>query len=62
MTRKQKLSAYRLAEFGPDGPSLRTLRKWCEDGELPAVKCGKCWYVLIEKVKREELVERIMAA
>lgn len=26
-TRQQKLSAFRLQEYGPDGPSLRTLRK-----------------------------------
>lgn len=62
MVRKQKLSAFRLAEFGPDGPSLRTLRKWCEDGEIPAQKIGKCWYVLVGKVKRDELVDKILAA
>lgn len=62
MTRRQKLSAYRRQEFGEDGPSIRTLRKWCEDGELPAQKVGKCWYVLVCKVKRDPLVEKILAA
>lgn len=61
-TRQQKLSTFRLQEYGPDGPSLRTLRKWCEAGDLPARKHGRCWYVLVGKVKRDELVEKILAA
>lgn len=61
-TKRVKLSAFRLSEYGPEGPSLRAMRQWCENGDLPAEKIGKCWYVLVGSVKRDRLLDQILAA
>ena len=30
------------------GKPLRTIQQWIEDGEVPAVKLGSCWYIPAE--------------
>lgn len=52
-----------------DPPSLRTARRWCEKGEIPAKKIGKCWFVDSTKEIQQssnksvdELVNRVLQA
>lgn len=43
-------------------PTLRTIRYWCEQGELPARRIGKPWYVdidLFEHTHDSVLLDRI---
>jgi len=43
-------------------PALRTVRYWCEQGELPARRIGKPWYVdidLFERTHEGALLDRI---
>lgn len=43
-------------------PTLRTVRYWCEQGELPARRIGKPWYVDIDLFERTHdgvLLDRI---
>ena len=49
-------------------PPLRTARRWCENGEIPAKKIGKCWFVDASKELQQtnsksvdELVGRVLA-
>ncbi len=43
-------NAQKLAKFF--GVSVKTVRKWCETGKLPAFKIGKEWKVRVEDLQR----------
>lgn len=58
-----------LAKRFENPPSLRTARRWCESGTIPAKKIGKCWFVEANKELEQsgqpsvdELVNRVLKA
>lgn len=50
-------------------PSLRTVRRWCDNGDIPAKKIGKRWFIEANKELQQEsppsvdeLVNRVLKA
>ena len=59
---EMKLSDYWRAKFPQGRPTLRSLQRQCERGQIPAVKRGG-WYVLVEQAERttgNDLVDMIL--
>lgn len=45
-------------------PSDRTLRKWCENGDIPSKKIGGLWFVELQAEMNNtgnELVDRVLS-
>lgn len=48
---------------GKRKPSDRTVRKWCEEGQIPCKKIGGLWFVEVESELRDSgnpLVDMVM--
>lgn len=61
--KEMKLSDYWREKFPNKKPTLRTMQRQCERGEIPAVKRGS-WYVLVEEAERttgNDLVDIVLA-
>lgn len=63
--RLMKLSEYREKRF-PEGsrPSQITLRRWCQNGELPYVRRGNLYYIDLdaeEKITGNSLVDQVLS-
>lgn len=64
MMRLMKLSEYRETRF-PKGsrPSPITLRRWCQNGDIPYVRRGNLYYVDLdaeEKQTGNALVDQVL--
>jgi len=42
------LKEWQAQRFAGKGPTLCTIRRWCQDGHLPAKKIGNQWYIDLE--------------
>jgi hypothetical protein len=47
MSKYQPLEEYRTQKFTTP-PSARTVRKWCENGDIPAKKIRASWFVIVD--------------
>jgi len=43
------LEAWREQRFADPKPKKRTCQLWAQNGEIPAVKRGKLWFIDLEK-------------
>jgi hypothetical protein len=44
-----ELKAWREERFADPKPKIRTCQNWCQNGEVPAVKRGKIWFIDLDK-------------
>ena len=47
-----QLEAWRKKRFAEPLPSIRSCQQWAANGDIPAVKRGRSWFVDLEKEKR----------
>lgn len=60
-----KATKFRTEHFAPGSePSINTVKKLIDEGELPGRKIGTIYYVDLDKLNRSEnpLVNRVLAA
>lgn len=55
---------YRERFFSPESrPTIRTVRRWCDRGLLPAKRIGANWYIDVDRLDSDEtdpLVKKIL--
>ncbi|MBB1489479.1 helix-turn-helix domain-containing protein [Oceanospirillum sediminis] len=42
------LKEWQAERFAGQGPTLCTIRRWCQNGQLPARKIGSQWFIDLE--------------
>ncbi|WP_407410050.1 hypothetical protein [Acinetobacter sp.] len=65
MTCLIKVSEFIKRVYGEDGtpPARQTITRWCIDGQLPAHKRGKLWFIdwnAYQKQTGDNLVDRVL--
>lgn len=66
MNKLMDLSEWREKRFtGDKKPSLRTCQNWAANGDIPAIKIGRLWFVDIDQQARQTgnpLIDQFLAA
>jgi len=61
--RLMSLQQWRRERFAGRIPSENTVKRWAKNGDIPAKKIGKTWFVLVQEeigTTGDELVDRIL--
>ena len=60
-----KISVWRKKTFAEGSePSMKTCRKWIDEGTIPGERIGACYYVDLARMQKtgNALVDRVLAA
>lgn len=62
-TKLMSLQQWRLERFEGTPPSQSTIKRWAMNGDIPAKKIGRHWYVMLQEemtTTGDELVDSVL--